>query len=594
MMNNWIKSTLFVVLVSAGISTRSQEVLEPFSSVQNVQSTFKSGDDTLTLPLQIVPEKSGEWMEFVQHSSATFSYLKSGLPTGPGVITFDGFDESGYPYSESNGAKGYADTLVSKPIDLPYSLSDSVALSFYFLGGGAADQPELTDTLFLDFKKMDGTWQRVWHVVGSDMLEMEYAYVPLTDEEFLSDAFQFRFGNYGGLVGDVDVWLLNHIYVDVARRKNIRINNDVAVVPNNPAVLKSFTGIPWKHALADFSKSYITDTTKVTVFNRWEEDKTLKSVAVSISYKGNEVFQFEKDNLNLSLPAGEYSDYELVWGENGNPELTLPVNQLDSFPSYEVCYSIAVIGTNEWTGNDVYCYDQHIWDYYAWDDGEADKAYGINEIGARVALKYSTLKTDSLVGVRMKFNPVATSLNNKSFILAAWSNLENDEVLTENSGFSQPAIGTADENGFVNYYFEQPERVADEFYIGFIQTTSSPLSVGFDFHANKPNHLFYSLSGLGWTGSSFTGVPMMQPIFKSERSEAGVEESQLNVFSMYPNPTEGVLNFENNTEDGAIYSISGQLVKRIPSGIRNLDLADVQKGLYLVVIGGVSRKLIIE
>ena len=68
-------------------------------------------------------------------------------PPSLGVVTFDGLDSIGKPYDVNNAlAKGYADSLVSRPISLdlvPTALRTTVYMSFYyqFMGNGEAPDP---------------------------------------------------------------------------------------------------------------------------------------------------------------------------------------------------------------------------------------------------------------------------------------------------------------------------------------------------------------------------------------------------------------------------------------------------------------------
>jgi hypothetical protein len=86
------------------------------------------------------------------------------VPPTLNVVTFDGVDAMGNPYSAS-GTTGPVDSLLSRYIDLtqvPASLRSSVYLSFFFQVKGFGNQPEPEDSLILYFKKVDGSWQKMW------------------------------------------------------------------------------------------------------------------------------------------------------------------------------------------------------------------------------------------------------------------------------------------------------------------------------------------------------------------------------------------------------------------------------------------------
>ena len=74
-------------------------------------------------------------------------------PVFVGVATFDCLNKNGEIYERANSYTFIADTLVSRYINLDYSPSDSIYLSFYYQPQGLAyDPPEERDSLVLNFK----------------------------------------------------------------------------------------------------------------------------------------------------------------------------------------------------------------------------------------------------------------------------------------------------------------------------------------------------------------------------------------------------------------------------------------------------------
>jgi surface protein len=82
----------------------------------------------------------------------------------------------------------------------------------------------------------------------------------------------------------------------------------------------------------------------------------------------------------------------------------------------------------------------------------------------------------------------------------------------------------------------------------------------------------------------------------------GIEKhkKQVNHFKVYPNPTQGQLTIEstavNRNAPLLIYNIQGQKVRsiRLESKSQAIDLCDLLSGLYFVVQGKESQKLVIE
>ena len=70
----------------------------------------------------------------------------------------------------------------------------------------------------------------------------------------------------------------------------------------------------------------------------------------------------------------------------------------------------------------------------------------------------------------------------------------------------------------------------------------------------------------------------------------GIDESDRNDFLVFPNPAEDVLNFTNSlTENATITNVSGQIVKHIPAGARNVDVHELEPGIYFLNLG--TRKV---
>ncbi len=71
------------------------------------------------------------------------------------------------------------------------------------------------------------------------------------------------------------------------------------------------------------------------------------------------------------------------------------------------------------------------------------------------------------------------------------------------------------------------------------------------------------------------------------------EESKINI-SLYPNPSNGSFNVQglNKREEYKIYNLNGQLIQR--GSVINTIHTDIEKGMYLLNIKNVTRKLLIE
>ena len=108
-------------------------------------------------------------------------------PRSLGVATFDGLDQNGYPYQFGTNVTNYGDFLTSKAIDLSNNVAgDSLYFSFLYQPEGLGDEPEVTDSLVLDFYAPDlDQWYHMWSVSGSSVHPFKAVHFPVLDVKFL-------------------------------------------------------------------------------------------------------------------------------------------------------------------------------------------------------------------------------------------------------------------------------------------------------------------------------------------------------------------------------------------------------------------------
>lgn len=576
-----LNSVFCALFLGLGLGGFSQEELTPFQQESWELSFVKAAGDTLELPVYI--DFTQPLSNFFTSHAVRIAPRNAPLPIGPGNVVFDGLDLFGEPYSSGANSRGRADSLCLKPINLNYPASDSITCSFYFLAGGLGDAPEQTDSLlFQGYNQIDSAWQTVWFSSGKSMVEYERVNVVLSDPVWFTNGTQFRWINKGGLTGNLDNWNLTYVQFMKNGSAADKFESDLAILPSTPTLLKKYTAIPWLHSLGQ-GNSIFRDTLRLDFYNRSSSLLVAGRFGVEVSLNNSVVFAYEDPTSLLDLESLEYEFHNLVGGQNGLPNYTLPLSIAVPFPKFEVCLS----GKNEvnpdiHVSNDTSCFVQDFSDYYALDDGSPELAYGINESGARIALKFNSLRPDTLVGVRFRFNPTVESLDTKSFILSSWKDLNSNTILTENNGFSVPKVGPESNNGFVEYYFEEEAVVSNAFFVGVIQTSSRPLGIGFDLNTIQNNELFYSLSGLAWVNSSLAGMPQIQPIFKSEKSIASIGELEPNRFEFYPNPAHNFVHWNPTPGEVILFDYSGRQLKSFSGEVGKGDVRDLPKGIYLL------------
>ncbi len=126
--------------------------------------------DTLALPFfddfsghSIFPDRS-QWIDDYVFINNTYSDRQ----ITAGIATFDALDNTGHLYANASSDGFEADHLTSKPINLNYTVSDNVWLSFLYQAGGLGDPPEENDSLTLQFyAPLEQKWYSIWKAEGS-------------------------------------------------------------------------------------------------------------------------------------------------------------------------------------------------------------------------------------------------------------------------------------------------------------------------------------------------------------------------------------------------------------------------------------------
>lgn len=122
------------------IGLTSNPVLKNISS----RSAKSFSAETLTLPFfddfsgsDVYPDP-GKWSDDNVFINNTYS--RDQITTG--IATFDALDRTGRLYEAASPSTFRADVLTSQPVDLDFTPSDNIWLSFYYQPGGIGDIPE--------------------------------------------------------------------------------------------------------------------------------------------------------------------------------------------------------------------------------------------------------------------------------------------------------------------------------------------------------------------------------------------------------------------------------------------------------------------
>ncbi|MFT4777686.1 MAG: hypothetical protein ACJAU0_000076 [Flavobacteriales bacterium] len=575
--------------------------------------TSRGGELLLTLPFfddfatyslptsnPEIPVELQRWSDDDVRLNCTFPIL----PPTIGVATFDGLDETGYPYNfVISDAYGPADTLTSLPIDLEgFSEGDNIYLTFFYQGGGIGNAPDPQDSLVLEFFSPLGdetAWFRQWSIPGSQMETFEQVFIPVTENIFLQNGFKFRFRNYASLGGNVDHWNLDYVFM------NNNINPDafdffeVAFVDCPNTMLQDYTSMPWTHFLVNPSQ-FMATTVNTTQRNLSANQADNVTSGYKIEYEGME---WDFENAFSQVVVSPLEVFDTDYAVNSTPnDFVFDETVNDTCATFDVSFYQDNIGIliSEKIGvpdNDSIVFKQEFSNYYAYDDGSAERAYALNTAGGQVAVKYSVATPDTLLGLFIHFTPFLDDVSPETFLMRIWGDgggVPGSE-LASNFEFKSPGFYTAGNDVFGYYEYDEPLEVDGVIYVGFVQNGSDELNIGLDKNTNSnATRLFYKLGiGAQWLQSGIQGSVMIRPVFKSGKSFVwnSIDENDEIEANIYPVPASDFLTIAPETFYKENYSISlidmnGRVVleKSNLFGTNQLSISELAEGLYILVM----------
>ena len=554
--------------------------------------------DSARIFFQPVNDPQKIWLD----SYAYHNYRFALNPRSLGVVTFDGLDETGYPYEIGTSMTNYADKLTSKPIDLqPYNGLDSIYFSFLYQPEGLGDIPESGDSLIVEFYAPElQEWNRVWGVEGDTVYPFRAAHILVDNPIYLKKGFEFRFRNYGSLAGGLDHFHVDYVHLRTLSAYDDTLFKDFAFVYPLNSLLDTYTSVPWDH-YKESTNSKMTDSLLIKLHNGSPTAENYQNGQISISYgglsEGNFVlqgFNLAESNINYN-PRTTHTSFNDC--SNGYEfDRTKPGIQ----QSFEVRASASAQFPN-FTLNDSTIFYQEFYNYYSYDDGSAEAAFGPTGTQARLAIEYNSYQSDSLIGINIHFVPSVTDVSSNIFLLTVWNDNNGvpGAVIYEDDVFfpRNPQYGD-DENIFITYYFKDTMKVAvgTKFHVGWRQLDAVRLNAGLDRNIDNSSTIRYSVDGgFTWLTSPFPGSAMIRPIFSTAldttlAQTTIVEEKEI---TLYPNPTSDVVYFMENKEfvnyDFILYNSLGQFIESKNSS--EVELGHLNRGIYFIQFPKNSSKI---
>lgn len=615
-----ISSLSISMLVLLLFSTKlfAQEQLIPLQSNAVIQTYLKNNPgerlqrttslDTIILPFiddfsrQGIYPTDSLWEDRDVFINSTFA----DSPFTIGVATFDGLDYAGRPHDSLSSADAISDYLTSRPIDLSgLQGNTTVWLSFLFQPQGLGDIPESNDSLVLQFKDTSGAWLHVWALEGKADTAFTRVNIQILGDTFLYKGFQFRFYNIATVNGNRDHWNLDYVILNKNTVANDSIR-DNAFINNKPSLLNEFSAMPYRHYAS------LSNPSAAMVPSIIDSVRNLNYGGTSITYVA--------EILN-EQGVVEFASTPSTQGSASNTDIQYLTPLPYSFPTNLGVDSASFLlktyfsqpGINSNAHNDTSYHSQNFYNYYSYDDGSAEVAYGITgNTDVKLAYKFDVKMADTLRGVQIYFNPVGLNVHTKLFQLAYWNSVDvasNSDNLVYKMINQKPA-NVDSINGFATYLFDVLLPVpAGTAYVGIIQNEPQTLyGVGLDRNTDSRSKMFYHVDGF-WYQTQVRGSWMIRPIFgDTVGTWVSVDEIGFNSVpvSVFPNPAKSFVDIQ--VEDGSNelfnFDIVNLLGSTLASGeFRNSTKVNVEtysEGLYFIRIrntkSGASaiRKLIIE
>jgi len=572
-----------------------------------LDSTFITPDtnlDIATISFAKMP-KNVNWMD-------NFAWWNTTNPIEPitiGVATLDGLNEFGLPYNKSvTNAYGEADVLTSKPIDLTGTgLSSDVYLSFFFQAGGLGDNPNEEDSLVVEFKGQDGVWTRKWSTAGMPSSKFKQIYVPIYENSldsliYSNSDFQFRFKNYASLSGNNDWWNIDYVRLDKNRIPNTldTVIRDVSFLYDFPNYLENFSMLPWDQMQAGTDQ--FVDTINIPIRDNGQVEGILAThfpldLNITNSETADTIYSELGSNYNTELQ--EIKDHVIFPSNNFNlPTITNTDSLLFNADMY-----LGASNRNSLLVNDTISNRITFNNVIAYDDGSAERAYGLSGGGSEVkkfAYEFIISTQDTLAAIQIHFSNIDENVDNLVFSLFAWDSIQLDEDYDN-------IIGKIDnkrpdyidhKNGYATFVFDTPIIVKDKFYIGWAQLDNRNLQIGYDLNYTKGRNHMYLYTSNSWKKSliNMEGSVMMRAILDGDypipNPTSISNVSKVEYIKVYPNPTKSVLNIDVpkslSNYSVSVYDYTGKQLRFIENE-KTIVVSSFNPGVYFLKITNINR-----
>jgi hypothetical protein len=349
--------------------------------------------------------------------------------------------------------------------------------------------------------------------------------------------------------------------------------------------------MPYRHFLVNPSNELST-TQDLEVRNLYSTPQT-----ISVNLNAEESISSTVLNTQ-SLPSVIVPGKGVMAQSALSYPISFPSPGLQSPVHIRNTYYFSPVNSLDRKSNDTIHRDIVFDNYFAYDDGSAEKSYyllGATNFPSKTALQFTLAQPDTLRGLMVHFGPQLPSAAGKYFSMVLYKSLGAgvvaDSIIVQEDLFNVQYV--PDYNGFSSYAFHTPPVLdAGNYYIGITQPAnfgSDTIYYGLDVNTNTSlQHLSYNVDGT-WYSSTVNGSIMMRPIVGPNFVATAVQElpNPLSTLSVYPNPVSDKAYIEGlNPEflSCSMYSIDGRFEGHISiEPGHSISLRQASRGLHILV-----------
>ncbi|WPR77641.1 T9SS type A sorting domain-containing protein [Algoriphagus sp. NG3] len=479
-----------------------------------------------------------------------------------GMLLLDGVDANGTPYSLTQTNQGETDFVTSKPFDLSSLTaadSSSLFLSFFWQAGGRAELPDEGDQLTLQILDAEGSWITIWRQLGGVSLDTEVFTQEIVKilPPWQHADFQFRFLAEGRQSGPFDSWLIDYIYLNTGRSETDLSYLDRSLTRTNELRIGDYGAYPF--ALLEANQEGLWGRIKNEFYNL---ENRFRAMEYSIVIRDSSTMSSTPINLNTpfnpvpnalerrTFESREFEEIPLPIGET-NLEIISSITSGDGLLYKIVAGDTLFYPSVNYELNDTVRTSFPLMDYFAYDNGSADYAAGINQRSGQLAVKYSAPAAVYIKGISINFtNPRQA---NQAVDINVWKDLDQEPLFTREELIPVKEAGQE----FLYYSLDTNIQVEGDFYIGFTQFTNDFLHVGLDKVNDTGDKLFYNVVGAWAQNEEVRGSLMIRPHISVEApfEEISVPGEEIRI---YPNPVETQLNLEGAFSEVRVFDTFGR------------------------------------